>query len=282
VFNCPLIVVNLPCKTVFMQTIPFKKYQGTGNDFVMIDNRTDFFPKNNVQLVAAMCDRKKGIGADGLLLLENDVEHDFRMVYYNADGKESTMCGNGGRCIVAFAKELGVIQHECRFIAIDGLHQAEIFPDGRISLQMTDVNHIKSMLNGVFLDTGSPHHVEWITGVEAMNVFEQGKKIRNHDCYAPGGTNVNFVETLADGEYLVRTFERGVEDETLSCGTGATAVAIAAHHLGKTQSEKIKIKVMGGTLEVYFQYDGTGYKNVYLTGPAEKSFEGNYQVKSCS
>ena len=259
-----------------MQTIQFKKYQGTGNDFVMIDNRNGFFPKQNTDLVAAMCNRRNGIGADGLILLENDAQHDFAMVYYNADGNESTMCGNGGRCIVAFAKELGIIQTKCTFTAIDGLHQATILPDNRISLQMVDVENVAPSLDGIFLHTGSPHHVEWVTELEKMNVFEQGKSIRRHDNYAPGGTNVNFVETLGDNAYQIRTFERGVEDETLSCGTGATAVAIAAHHLGKTTSEQIKIKVMGGELEVHFQYDGKTYKNVYLIGPAKKSFEGIY------
>lgn len=259
-----------------MQTIPFKKYQGTGNDFVMIDNRNGFFPKQNTALVAAMCNRRTGIGADGLILLENDTQHDFAMIYYNADGNESTMCGNGGRCIVAFAKELGIIQTECTFTAIDGLHQATILSDSRISLQMVDVEHIEPKLDGIFLNTGSPHHVEWVTELLKTPVFEQGKTIRNDNSYAPSGTNVNFVETLGENAYQIRTFERGVEDETLSCGTGATAVAIAAHHLGKTTSEKIKIKVMGGKLEVHFQYDGKTYKNVCLIGPAVKSFEGNY------
>lgn len=259
-----------------MQTIHFKKYQGTGNDFVMIDNRTNFFPKENTSLVAAMCDRKKGIGADGLILLENDSPHDFRMVYYNADGNQSSMCGNGGRCIVAFAKELGVINHKCTFVAVDGLHHAEILANGKISLQMTDVNNIEESLGGVFLDSGSPHHVEWVTNVAEINVYDQGKSIRHNQIYSPGGTNVNFVETLQDSTFKIRTFERGVEDETLSCGTGATAVAIAAHHLGKTANKKINIQVMGGMLAVNFNYEQGKYSQIFLTGPAEKSFEGIY------
>lgn len=259
-----------------MQTIHFSKYQGTGNDFVMIDNREQWFPKANIDLIAKICDRRMGVGADGLILLENSTQHDFTMVYFNADGRESTMCGNGGRCIVAFAKELQVIDSQCVFDAVDGLHRATILPDGRVSLQMTDVESIVASLDGVFLDTGSPHHIAWVKDVMQTDVVERGKFFRHYEQYAPGGTNVNFVEIVGDGQYKIRTFERGVEDETLSCGTGATAVAIAAHHLEKTTKTTVDIRVMGGQLQISFSPENGQYKQVFLTGPAVKSFEGIY------
>lgn len=263
-----------------MKQLTFYKYQGTGNDFVMVDNRSDFFPKDNVQLIAHLCDRRFGIGADGLILLENDLSADFKMVYYNADGNQSTMCGNGGRCIVAFAHDLGVIQNQTVFNAVDGLHHATINNDKIVALQMIDVlkNTIESNTNDTFLFTGSPHHVQFVQNLNTFNVFENGKTIRYSEKYKPGGTNVNFVEQLNENSLEIRTYERGVENETLACGTGATAVAIATHFLGKTSVNEIAIKVQGGNVTVTFEHDLEKYFNVHLTGPALQVFKGEIKI----
>lgn len=258
-------------------TLTFYKYQGAGNDFVMIDNRNLHFNKST-DLIKQLCDRRFGIGADGLILLENDSEHnsDFRMVYYNADGNESTMCGNGGRCIVAFASFLGIIDKECSFIAIDGMHKATFLGD-EVDLQMTNVEEIIPRQEDVFLNTGSPHHVSFVEKLEEYPIVENGRRIRNEDTYASiGGTNVNFVSQLATNRFAVRTYERGVEDETLACGTGVTAVAIAAHHQGLTSKQEVQLKAMGGELSVRFHFDSetNSYKDVWLKGPAKQVFKG--------
>lgn len=257
--------------------IHFDKYQGTGNDFIIIDNRDLLFPKTNISLIKEFCDRRFGIGADGLILLENSEEVDFNMVYFNADGNEGTMCGNGGRCIVAFANKLGIINKNTTFNAIDGLHYATI-DHNIVNLQMTDVTNIEVFENHSFLNTGSPHHVTFCDSVEDLNVKELGSKIRNGAPYFKEGTNVNFVKQISEDSFKVRTYERGVEDETLACGTGVTAVAIAAHQINKTVSNSIKLKVLGGNLEVSFEKDGNSYKNVFLKGPAQFVFEGNITI----
>ncbi|TBX70448.1 diaminopimelate epimerase [Flavobacterium silvisoli] len=254
--------------------INFTKYQGTGNDFVMIDNREGIFPKNDTVLIEKLCDRRFGIGADGLILLENDPETDFRMVYYNSDGNESSMCGNGGRCLVAFAKSLRLIGNETDFLATDGLHHASILNDGTISLQMKSVDMVTIANDYVFLNTGSPHHVMLVDDLKNFDVKTKGAQIRYSDLYGKAGSNVNFVKQLGDNHFALRTYERGVEDETLSCGTGATAVAIAMHALGKTDSHHIMLDVEGGKLEVSFVKEGSVYQNVFLKGPATFVFEG--------
>lgn len=255
----------------------FYKYQGTGNDFVMVDNRTDVFPKNNTKLIKRLCDRRFGIGADGLILLENDPRADFRMVYYNSDGNESTMCGNGGRCLVAFAKHLGIIENEADFIAIDGPHHATVAEDNLVSLQMKDVNNVTVYEDYVYLDTGSPHHVEMVDDLDTMDVKKIGAAIRYSGSYGEKGSNVNFVNQQETDKFSVRTYERGVEDETLSCGTGVTAVAIAMKVLGKTDADIIKLSTPGGQLEVSFLQDGKQFKEVFLTGPAVFVFKGTIQ-----
>ena len=262
----------------------FYKYQGTGNDFIFIDNRQNTFPKNDTKLIEKLCDRRFGIGADGLILLENDsiasnlaTPADFRMVYYNSDGNQSSMCGNGGRCIVAFAEKLNIISNESTFIATDGLHYASILDDGVISLQMKDVPEVKIEKDYVFLNTGSPHHVMLVNDLDNYDVKTNGAKIRYSDLYGKAGSNVNFVKQLSDNHFRLRTYERGVEDETFSCGTGATAAAIAMNAIGKTNSHKIKLDVEGGELEVSFDKVNDGYINVFLKGPATFVFEGEIE-----
>jgi len=258
--------------------IHFYKYQGTGNDFVMIDNRTNFFPKENTQLVARLCDRRFGIGADGLILLENDPETDFKMVYYNSDGNQSTMCGNGGRCLVAFAKQLNVIEDTTTFNAVDGLHHASVGTDGIVSLQMIDVENIQKNPDYTFLNTGSPHHIQLVEDLENYDVNQNGAAIRYGDLYGKAGSNINFVKKIDDSTFRLRTYERGVEGETLACGTGATAAAIAMNATGETASTSINMNVEGGKLSVSFDKDGDKYTNVFLNGPAEFVFEGTIEI----
>lgn len=257
-------------------TIHFSKYQGTGNDFVIIDNRELHFPKENTALVNTLCDRKFGVGADGLILLENHPSADFRMVYYNADGNESSMCGNGGRCVVAFAKALKIISNKTSFEAIDGMHHATIDTEGLVNLQMQDVTSLKKEAAYTFLDTGSPHHVELRDDVRAINVKEEGAAIRYGELYGSEGANVNFVTQKEANLYAVRTYERGVEDETLSCGTGVTAVALAMYEKGLANSQEIDLLVEGGKLRVTFKKGKKGYQEIYLIGPATFVFNGTF------
>lgn len=253
--------------------ITFYKYQGTGNDFIMIDNRTNIF-KINAKIIKKLCDRRFGIGADGLILLENDNSSDFKMVYFNADGNESSMCGNGGRCIVAFAKKLNIITDKTSFNAIDGLHEAAVDENEFVHLKMNDVALISSDGSSFFLNTGSPHHVEWSDNIAEFDIKNLGAKIRYQERYRPEGCNVNFVETISDSKINVRTYERGVEDETLSCGTGVTAAAIAFYFSGKTKSRIIDIHTLGGALQVKFNPTENHYADVFLIGPATFVFEG--------
>ena len=258
--------------------ITFYKYQGTGNDFVMIDNRLGVFPKDNIKLIAHLCDRRFGIGGDGLILLENDPETDFKMVYFNSDGNQSTMCGNGGRCLVAFAKKLQVIQNETTFNAVDGLHHASVDQDEIVSLQMIDVNSINTTANYSFLNTGSPHHVQIVEDLENYNVKDNGAAIRYGNLYGKEGSNINFVKKINDTTFSLRTYERGVEDETLACGTGATAAAIAMNATGETDATSINLNVEGGKLIVSFDKEDNIYTNVFLKGPAEFVFEGTIEI----
>ncbi len=252
----------------------FYKYQGTGNDFVMIDNRALDFPKNQ-ELIEKLCHRRFGIGADGLILLENDEQYDFKMVYYNADGNESSMCGNGGRCLVAFAFFLDIFEEKCTFNAVDGIHEAEI-NNGIIKLKMIDVESISNNGEDFVLNTGSPHYVQYIEDLEKLNVFAKGQEIRNSENYFQEGINVNFVEQISDNQIFVRTFERGVEDETYSCGTGVTASALT--FLEKNNLLSVDIKTLGGNLKVYAEKDGHSFKNIWLEGPAKQVFKGKIEI----
>lgn len=252
----------------------FHKYQGTGNDFVLIDDRAQRFDPEDQDLIAAICDRRFGVGADGLILLRDHPDLDFEMVYFNSDGAPSSMCGNGGRCIVRFAASLGLVGEEVVFMAVDGPHSARV-TDGVIALQMGNVATVKTEETHAFLDTGSPHHVQWVDDVAEHAVVAEGRRIRNQ-VYGKPGANVNFVEVLDATRVKVRTYERGVEDETLSCGTGVTAVAIAMHATGKTQKSSVEIVTPGGELVVDFRHVENGYTDVWLTGPAQSVFKGKW------
>ena len=255
--------------------IQFHKYQGAGNDFILIDHRTADLKNIDNNLVKQYCDRRFGIGADGLMFLLNHNDFDFEMVYYNADGNLGSMCGNGGRCIVAFAKHLGIIDSEANFLAVDGPHYAKISESGNwVDLQMINVNHIDKDGNAYVLNTGSPHYVEEVVNLKEMDVFTAGKNIRNNETYKEKGINVNFVEDKGD-HLFVRTFERGVEDETYACGTGVTAVALSmAKHLHQTGHIETAVEVLGGKINIKFDYDGEKFTNIFLCGPAEKVFKG--------
>jgi len=259
--------------------IKFSKYQGAGNDFVLIDHREGILKNIDQSLVAKLCNRRFGIGADGLMFLTTNPDYDFEMVYYNADGKIGTMCGNGGRCIVAFAKHLGIIDSETNFLAVDGPHYAKITAEGNwVELQMIDVESIEKDEDAFVLNTGSPHYVKEVEDLATKDVFNDGSKIRNNQTYQTNGINVNFVEDKTD-HLFVRTFERGVEDETYACGTGVTAVAMAmAKKQEQTGHIQTKIAALGGRMQINFDYDGHKFTNVFLCGPAEKVFEGELKI----
>ncbi len=257
--------------------IQFYKYQGTGNDFIVIDNRQYIFPKNNAKLIAKLCNRKFSIGADGLILLEPSDSQDFTMTYFNADGNPSSMCGNGGRCITAFAKKLNIINDEATFDAVDGVHKAYIEKD-IVSLKMIDVLNIESFDDHLFLDTGSPHHITYVNDVKNVSVKITGRKIRYGAPYFEKGCNINFVQQVNENTFKVRTYERGVENETLSCGTGVTAVAIASHKAKKTKNNTVVLETLGGNLEISFVYDNNIYKDVLLKGKATLVYTGEIEL----
>ncbi|MEM1120268.1 MAG: diaminopimelate epimerase [Bacteroidota bacterium] len=262
--------------------IPFYKYQGAGNDFVMIDNRTTtYLTRTSNAAIHHLCDRRFGIGADGLILLQNHPDYDFEMVYFNANGTEGSLCGNGGRCTVAFAKQLGIIDEECIFWAIDGEHRASINRvDNWVELKMADLHTVHCHPDHYELNTGSPHYIKYVDNLAKMDVFREGSLIRNNDTYKEKGINVNFIEP-ADNGFQIRTFERGVEAETLACGTGVTAAAIsyALEYPNKAttllQQGGISAKAAGGNLSVRFQQRGSSFEDIWLCGPAEFVFSGH-------
>lgn len=258
----------------------FYKYEGAGNDFILLDNRKDEFSTNlNAETIKRICDRHFGIGADGLMVLQLKKGYDFEMLYFNADGNQGTMCGNGGRCIVAFAEHLGVINGETNFLAVDGCHYAKISENGDwVSLKMIDVKDIERDGNAMLLNTGSPHYVLSGKDLQNKDVFKEGQSIRYSASYAEAGVNVNFVEDMGT-HYFVRTYERGVENETYACGTGVTAVAMAmARTKGQTGQIKTSLRVLGGDLTVNFNYDGETFTEVFLEGPATFVFKGTINI----
>lgn len=255
--------------------LQFHKYQATGNDFVMIDNRNRLFEKENKKLIKTICDRRFGIGSDGLILIEEDEKLDFKMDFFNPDSTKS-LCGNGSRCAVKYAHSLGLINDKTEFTAHDGIHSAEITGD-LVRLKMSDVHSVRLMSDGIFVDTGSPHFVQFVADVERFNVSREGKKLRHGGLFGSAGTNVNFVELKGNNSIFVRTYERGVEDETLSCGTGVTACAIASSY--QNLRSPVNINTRGGNLKVEFSGNGNNnFTNIYLTGPAELVFKGTIRV----
>jgi diaminopimelate epimerase len=253
--------------------IEFEKYHGTGNDFIILDNRDGMYSAITKEQVAFLCDRHFGVGADGLMMLQLKDGYDFEMIYINSDGGESSMCGNGGRCLVAFAKKLNIITQNAHFIATDGPHFASIDDRNNVKLKMQDVSTIETHKDHCVLNTGSPHYVKWVPSTKEIDVFGEGRSIRYNEKFGRLGINVNFVSIQP--EYLeVRTYERGVENETLSCGTGVTASAIAAY-AEETEPQNISVKTPGGNLEVKFIKTGLNrFEEIWLCGPATFVFKG--------
>ncbi|MES2431507.1 MAG: diaminopimelate epimerase [Bacteroidota bacterium] len=258
--------------------IQFFKYQGTGNDFIIINNLSNEVSELTTKQVNFLCDRRFGIGADGLMLLSKKEGYDFEMIYYNADGNESSMCGNGGRCLVKFAQHQGINKIDYHFIAIDGDHEAKIDNAGIVSLKMKNVDTVSAHNSHAVLNTGSPHYVKFSSNVEDLDVVEEGRHVRYSKEFITQGINVNFVETIDDGTIYVRTYERGVENETLSCGTGVTAAALVSAHNDKGFNE-VKVKTPGGSLSVEFtKIDDSHFEDIWLSGPAEFVYSGEIEI----
>jgi len=250
----------------------FFKYHGAGNDFIIVNAINDNFNLSS-EKINELCDRHFGIGADGLMILKKHDEYDFEMIYYNADGKEGTMCGNGGRCIVAFAKKNELIENYTKFLAIDGEHEAYIDEDNIVKLKMQNVENIEINSNYYFLNTGSPHYVEFVENIDNFDVYNIGKKIRHKQLFSPNGTNVNFGE-IENNFLKIRTFERGVENETLACGTGTVALAISYALKLQTTESPIYVKALGGDLKVFFEKQNNKFINIWLEGPTKFVFLG--------
>ncbi len=258
--------------------LTFYKYHGAGNDFIMIDNRENTIQLNKEQ-VRDMCDRHFGIGADGLMLLNNKHGYDFEMQYYNADGNIGSMCGNGGRCIVQFVHDRVMQKPEYLFNAVDGDHEAAIENNGWIDLKMKDVDAVEVVsFSDYILDTGSPHYVKPVGDVWNIDVVKQGREIRYSRRFAEKGINVNFVEMNEDESISVRTYERGVEDETLSCGTGVTAAALMFAH-NDNGFNRVEVKTKGGNLAVEFNKNlESVFDDIWLCGPAKFVFKGVIEI----
>lgn len=256
--------------------LSFEKYQATGNDFVMLDNRDGRYDILEREAIQRLCDRRFGIGGDGLIMLNDSKKYDFEMHYFNADGAPGSMCGNGGRCILAFASKKGIEGDELHFLAYDGVHSGR-FEDGLVSLKMNPVTGVHDNGDDKVLDTGSPHYVRFVHSLNHLDVFNEGRSIRNSDTFKAKGINVNFVERVGNDEIYVRTYERGVEDETYSCGTGVTAASIAAGSPADG-NKQFKIRTRGGSLKVSYTKKGDRYEDIWLTGPATFVFDGEIEI----
>jgi diaminopimelate epimerase len=256
----------------------FSKYQGTGNDFIIIDNRNGNLGELDTHTIKKLCDRRFGIGADGLIILATKEGYDFEMIYYNSDGNMSSMCGNGGRCIVRFAYDIGIHKSTYKFLAIDGAHEAEIDTNNMVRLKMNDVDKVEEHSSYSLLNTGSPHFIKYSNDVRKIDVQKEGHEIRYSDTFKNEGVNVNFVENTGEYSIFVRTYERGVEAETLSCGTGVTAAALVSAHNERGFNE-VEVKTMGGNLSVEFNKNGDEhFTDIYLCGPAIFVFKGNIKM----
>jgi diaminopimelate epimerase len=259
-------------------TIPFFKYHGNGNDFIIIDNRNKIADDLGQEKISRLCHRRFGIGADGFMLLGQAEGYDFSMTYYNADGRIGSMCGNGARCMVKFAYDLGIHKNSYHFTAADGAHEAELDINGTVRLKMTDVNKVETIVQDFVLNTGSPHYVKFIDNVHQCDVTREGKAIRNAKRYVQEGINVNFVQNLNDHTIYVRTYERGVEAETYSCGTGVTASALMAAH-NEVGFNQVDVQTLGGRLSVeYDKLDEITFRNIWLNGPAQFVFRGSFET----
>jgi len=254
--------------------IEFYKYQATGNDFIVIDDRKKEFDTEDSNLIASLCERKFGIGADGLILLRNHDKYDFEMIYFNSNGLQSSLCGNGARCIVSFASTLGIINQKTFFKAIDGVHEASIL-DSDVCIKFNDISKVKRENDDYVIDSGSPHYVIFKKDIDKLDIVNEARKIRNSNKYKEDGINVNFVSSLNKNK--IRTYERGVENETFSCGTGAVACSVALHFSEVTSENDIEISTRGGVLTVSFEeFNGT-YKNIWLTGEAHLVYIGEFE-----
>ena len=258
--------------------VKFHKYQGAGNDFILLNNRYNTYSALTTAQIQLLCDRHFGIGADGLMLLESLQGFDFKMVYFNSDGRQSTMCGNGGRCIIRFANDQKIVGERTQFLAVDGPHDGVVNNNGTISLKMIDVLGVEQVGADYVLQTGSPHYVVFVDDADAISIVEEARKIRYNERFKSEGINVNFVQVLNDNEIYVRTYERGVEDETLSCGTGVVASVLAFIAKKQSSSQEIGVKTKGGNLSVKFTKTETQFTGVWLTGPAVKVFEGSVEL----
>ncbi len=259
--------------------IKFDKYQGAGNDFIIIDNRNKNFSSLRKDQLKSLCNRHTGIGADGVILIQDTKDADFEMHYFNSDGNLSSLCGNGGRCSVAFAKKYHIIDSLAKFKAIDGFHQAQLLSSDEVRLHMRDVTTIAQHEKSFLLDTGSPHYVKLVDNISDINVKKEGSDIRYSDSFMPNGINVNFLEKRNNSHFLIRTYERGVEDETLACGTGAVAGALVMDHLGETEGlNEVKLEALGGNLKIGFEESDIGYQNIYLQGPATFVYSGTINL----
>lgn len=257
----------------------FYKYQATGNDFIVIDQNENFIEETDTNLIRKLCDRHFGIGADGLIILKKHLHYDFEMKYFNSDGNIATLCGNGGRCVTAFAFEKQYITNNCQFLAADGVHLSQIISDNLVKIKMLDVNYIVKHDDGYEINTGSPHFIiEVNNALENIDVYNLGKEIRYQSRFGEKGINVNFVQKIDENTLFVRTYERGVEAETLSCGTGSVASAIFSVLNRKDDKYNTTIRTLGGLLNVYFEKNGLMFNNIWLTGKAEKVFEGTIKI----
>lgn len=250
--------------------LKFDKYQGAGNDFIIVNN-FDGSINLSCEEIEAMCDRRFGIGADGLIVVGKDSNYDFTMKFYNSDGNTASMCGNGGRCIAKYAFDNNICGSKLIFSADDGIHEAEILEGGNVKLKMIDVESITKFDDGLWTNTGVPHFVKFTNDIDKVNINVEGRKLADDKRFAPGRTNVNFVDNR-DG-FRLATYERGVEGETLACGTGTVASALCINATTGAKSP-IVLKAKGGILKVYFEKVENNYRNIWLEGPAKFVFKG--------
>ena len=259
--------------------INFEKYHGAGNDFLILDNRSKKYSSLTKIQITFLCNRHKGIGADGLILINSDEFSDFQMQYFNSDGKESSLCGNGARCAVAFTHAKKIISHSTTFFAVDGLHTATYNSPLEVQLEMKDVNELSKTDNGLLINTGSPHYIRLVDDIQTIDVEKEGASIRYSNSFLPNGINVNFVEKVDSKHFKIRTYERGVDGETLACGTGAVAVALGMHYLKESEGAKeLVILAKGGDLKISFEVTEDKYHQIFLKGPATYVFSGKVEL----